>query len=284
MRRAASSASPDSPTTSMSGSPSRSSLMPRRTISWSSSRKTRIGVGASVMTPRYRATSPREPVPASSGSRTFVPAADRSGASAWACSQSFEPGGSHVGPRGDDDVTGHRPSRDHRAGGPATRRGGPRDVPPGRQRRRAAARHRQRGRPDQGPGALRPAAPRARPPGRAARSSRLRRAGDDAARDRRRTGRRRRAGRRDDDVDHGQEPPGRRPVRPGPRHAEPQRRGPGARRVRRRPAPRHRLRPDVRRPARLARRGARRSRRPDRALRTPTPSTWPGSPRPRCRA
>ena len=30
--------------------------MPRRTISWSSSRKTRIGVGASVMTPRYRAT------------------------------------------------------------------------------------------------------------------------------------------------------------------------------------------------------------------------------------
>ena len=35
-------ASPDSPTTSMSPSDSRSSRMPRRAISWSSSRKTRI--------------------------------------------------------------------------------------------------------------------------------------------------------------------------------------------------------------------------------------------------
>ena len=42
IRRAASWASPDSPTTSMSPSLSSSSRMPRRTISWSSSRKTRI--------------------------------------------------------------------------------------------------------------------------------------------------------------------------------------------------------------------------------------------------
>ena len=54
MRRVASWASPDSPTTTMSPSPSSRSLMPRRTTSWSSSRKTLIGsaaVRSSVMGP-----------------------------------------------------------------------------------------------------------------------------------------------------------------------------------------------------------------------------------------
>ncbi len=48
IRRMASAASPDSPTTTMSPALSSRSLMPRRTISWSSSRYTRIGSTVSV--------------------------------------------------------------------------------------------------------------------------------------------------------------------------------------------------------------------------------------------